>query len=75
MDSLPSKELKVKLDCFKNLPQTELFRNMDESIGTLSSGQVSFMNSYALVCGNVRGNTPELIPMGQVGQMGQMGQR
>lgn len=36
MDNLLNKELKVKLECFKNLTQLELFQNMDESLGTLS---------------------------------------
>lgn len=55
MDNLLAKELKVKLDCFKNLTQMELFSNIDESMGTLSVEQARFINSYALVSGNVRG--------------------
>ena len=55
MDNLLNKELKVKLECFKNLTQLELFQNMDESLGTLSEEQASFINHYALVSGNVRG--------------------
>ncbi len=55
MDNLLNRELKVKLDCFKNLTQMELFSNIDESMGTLSVEQARFINSYALVSGNVRG--------------------
>ena len=55
MDNLLAKELKVKLSCFKNLTQMELFSNIDESIGNLSNAQVRFMDCYALLSGNVRG--------------------
>ena len=55
MDNLLNEELKVKLECFKNLPQLELFQNMDESLGTLSEEQARFISHYALVSGSVRG--------------------
>ena len=58
MGNLLNNELKVKLDCFKKLTQMELFQNMDESIDALSEDQMTFIEHYALISGNVRGLFP-----------------
>ena len=42
MDNLLNKDMKVKLYCFKNMTQMELFRNMEESMGRLSVEQGPF---------------------------------
>ena len=55
MCNLLNNELKVKLDSFKNFTQMELFSNIDESIGTLSGEQISFINCYAVIGKNVPG--------------------
>ena len=55
MNNLLNNELKVKLDSFKNLTQMELFSNIDESMGTLSGEQPSFINCYAVIGKNVQG--------------------
>ena len=58
MDNLLNNELKVKLDCFKNLTQMELFQNIDESMGALSEDQATFIEHYAFIRRNVRGLFP-----------------
>ena len=49
MTNLLNREVKVKLPCFKNLTHMQLFRDIDESIGTVECWQTDFINYCSLV--------------------------